>query len=141
MGKQKFLPAKRERRLENIRNKLFKKNIASKNITPVAIVKGMALLINFLSPDLKDLSSSKIREIELLKGKIDAKLNKIEQNNAMWSRLPVIKNKSLIIPLLLFFSLAALLWRSFSLEDPNLLPSQLLDKPFPEFNLEDMTMV
>ena len=40
--------------------------IASKNITPVAIVKGMALLINFLSPDLKDLSSSKIREIECL---------------------------------------------------------------------------
>ena len=56
----------------------------------------------------------------------------------MWARLPVIKNKSLIIPLLLFISLAALLWRSFSLEDPSLLPSQLLDKPFPEFNLEDL---
>ena len=46
--------------------KLFKKNIASKNITPVIIVNGMALLMNFLSPDLKDLSSSKIREIECL---------------------------------------------------------------------------
>ena len=50
----------------------------------------------------------------------------------------MITNKSLIIPLVLFSSLAVLLWRSFSLEDPSLLPSQLLDKPFPEFNLEDL---
>ena len=50
----------------------------------------------------------------------------------------MITNKSLIIPLVLFSSLAVLLWRSFSSEDPSLLPSQLLDKPFPEFNLEDL---
>jgi hypothetical protein len=45
---------------------LFKEYIANKNNTPVMKVKGMALLINFLNPDLKDSSSSKIREIECL---------------------------------------------------------------------------
>ena len=37
-----------------------------KNITAVTKVKGIALVINFLSPDLKDLSNSKIRVIECL---------------------------------------------------------------------------
>ncbi|MAI42219.1 MAG: DsbE family thiol:disulfide interchange protein [Gammaproteobacteria bacterium] len=50
----------------------------------------------------------------------------------------MIMNKSLIIPLLCFFLLIVLLWRSFSLEDPHFLPSQLIDKPFPKFNLEDL---
>ena len=46
--------------------KLFKKYIANKNITTVTKVKGIALIINFLSPGLKDLSNSKIRVIECL---------------------------------------------------------------------------
>ena len=40
--------------------------IAIKNIIPVAKVKGIALLINFSNPALKDLSSSKISVIECL---------------------------------------------------------------------------
>ena len=42
---------------------LLKKYTAHKNITPVTKVKGIALLINFFNPDLKDLSSSKIKVI------------------------------------------------------------------------------
>ena len=42
------------------------KGIANKNNTPVTKVKGMALFINFLSPDLKELSNSKVRVIECL---------------------------------------------------------------------------
>ena len=42
------------------------KNSAIKNITPVTKVNGIALLINFFSPDLKELSSSKINVIECL---------------------------------------------------------------------------
>ena len=38
----------------------------NKNITPVTKVKGIALFINFFSPNLKDLSSSKTNEIECL---------------------------------------------------------------------------
>ena len=44
----------------------FQKNIANRNITPVISVKGIALLINFLSPLLIDLSNSKINLIECL---------------------------------------------------------------------------
>ena len=38
---------------------------------------------------------SKIREIELLKGKIDAKLNKIEQNNAKKFRRYCVASKDI----------------------------------------------
>ena len=44
----------------------MKKNIDIKNINPVPKVKGIALLKNFLSPALKDLSSWKISLIECL---------------------------------------------------------------------------
>ena len=40
----------------------------------------------------------------------------------------------LFIPLLLFFVLAAFLWKGLSI-DPRELPSALIDKPFPEFTL------
>ena len=45
---------------------MFRKNIAIKKPIPVITVKGIDLIINFLSPDLKDLSSSKISVIECL---------------------------------------------------------------------------
>ena len=37
---------------------MFKKNIAIKNVSPVTKVKGSAFLMNFLSPNLKELSNS-----------------------------------------------------------------------------------
>ena len=43
----------------------------------------------------------------------------------------------LFIPLLLFFVLAAFLWKGLSI-DPRELPSALLDKPFPEFSLSPL---
>jgi hypothetical protein len=46
--------------------KLFNRYTAIKNIAPVIKVRGIALFINFFSPDLKDLSSSKIKVIECL---------------------------------------------------------------------------
>ena len=39
------------------------------------------------------------------------------------------------VPLAVFLPLAAVLYLGFSLRDPQLLPSALLDKPFPEFDL------
>ena len=47
---------------------MVKKSIpaTNKNITAVTKVKGIAFVINFLSPGLKDLSNSKIRVIECL---------------------------------------------------------------------------
>ncbi len=45
------------------------------------------------------------------------------------------ENKSLLVPLVLFVLLVALLGRGFGLKDPHLLPSELIDRPFPEFAL------
>ena len=45
---------------------MFKKYIAIKNVIPVIKVKGIALEINFLKPNLKDLSSSYINPKECL---------------------------------------------------------------------------
>ena len=47
-------------------------------------------------------------------------------------------NKSLLIPLFVFVLLVVLLAYGFSLKDPHLLPSQLIDQPFPEFSLADL---
>lgn len=43
--------------------------------------------------------------------------------------------KSLLIPLGIFVGLVALLAVGFTLKDPHLLPSQMIDRPFPEFKL------
>lgn len=40
-----------------------------------------------------------------------------------------------VAPVAVFLPLAAVLYLGFSLRDPQLLPSALLDKPFPEFDL------
>lgn len=39
------------------------------------------------------------------------------------------------VPTLVFAALVLLLWRSFDLDDPHQLPSSLLNKPFPAFEL------
>lgn len=44
----------------------------------------------------------------------------------------------LLIPLGLFFLLITILSLGFRLEDPHLLPSVLIDRPFPEFALSDL---
>ncbi len=46
--------------------------------------------------------------------------------------------KSLLIPLGAFFTLVAILAIGFSLEDPHKLPSELIDRPFPEFSLQSV---
>ena len=46
--------------------------------------------------------------------------------------------RSLLVPLGVFLLLLALLWLGFGLKDPHLLPSALLDKPFPDFRLPDL---
>lgn len=47
-------------------------------------------------------------------------------------------NKSLLIPLVVFILLVTVLAFGFRLEDPHYLPSELIDKPFPEFSLRDL---
>ena len=44
----------------------------------------------------------------------------------------------LLVPLVVFLALAGLLALGFGLQDPRLLPSALIDKPFPEFALRDL---
>ena len=44
----------------------------------------------------------------------------------------------LLIPLGLFFLLITILSLGFRLEDPHLLPSVLIDRPFPDFALSDL---
>ena len=44
-------------------------------------------------------------------------------------------NAKRLLPLAVFAALAATLYLGFSLRDPHLLPSALLDKPVPEFDL------
>jgi cytochrome c biogenesis protein CcmG, thiol:disulfide interchange protein DsbE len=46
--------------------------------------------------------------------------------------------KSLLIPLVVFALLVVFLALGFRLQDPRLLPSVLIDKPFPAFELEDL---
>lgn len=47
-------------------------------------------------------------------------------------------NKSLLIPFVVFVLLVAVLAFGFRLEDPHYLPSELIDKPFPAFQLSDL---
>lgn len=47
-------------------------------------------------------------------------------------------NKSLLIPLGVFVLLVVFLALGFQLKDPHLLPSELINKPFPEFELQDL---
>lgn len=47
-------------------------------------------------------------------------------------------NKSLLIPFVVFVALVAVLAVGFRLEDPHLLPSELIDRPFPEFSLRSL---
>jgi len=47
-------------------------------------------------------------------------------------------SKSLLIPLAVFILLATVLAFGFRLEDPHYLPSELIDRPFPEFELGDL---
>ena len=48
-------------------------------------------------------------------------------------------NKSLLIPLGVFIGLVILLALGFGLRDPHFLPSQLIDKPFPQFSLAELS--
>ena len=47
-------------------------------------------------------------------------------------------NRSLLIPLGVFILLVVFLALGFRLQDPHLLPSALIDRPFPEFALKDL---
>lgn len=51
---------------------------------------------------------------------------------------PVSFNKSLLIPLVVFVLLVVFLALGFRLSDPHLLPSVLINKPFPDFALKDL---
>jgi cytochrome c biogenesis protein CcmG/thiol:disulfide interchange protein DsbE len=42
-----------------------------------------------------------------------------------------------LIPLIIFLALALLLWRGLG-KDPSIIPSPLIDKPFPAFSLTDL---
>ena len=46
--------------------------------------------------------------------------------------------KSLLIPLGIFVGLVIILAAGFTLKDPHLLPSQMVDKPFPTFKLHEL---
>lgn len=46
--------------------------------------------------------------------------------------------RSLLIPLAVFITLAGFLAVGFTLKDPHLLPSQMINKPFPEFKLAEL---
>ena len=56
--------------------------------------------------------------------------------NSMTKELTL--RKSLLVPLGVFVLLLAFLWLGFGLKDPRLLPSVLIDKPFPVFELPDL---
>ncbi|MBQ74388.1 MAG: DsbE family thiol:disulfide interchange protein [Gammaproteobacteria bacterium] len=47
-------------------------------------------------------------------------------------------NKNLLIPLTAFVLLVIVLAFGFRLEDPHYLPSELINRPFPEFSLQDL---
>ena len=47
-------------------------------------------------------------------------------------------NKNLLIPLGVFLLLVVFLGLGFQLRDPHFLPSELIDRPFPEFELVDL---
>jgi len=47
-------------------------------------------------------------------------------------------NKSLLIPLVVFVVLVITLGVGFSLKDPHILPSELIDRPFPEFDAAEL---
>lgn len=47
-------------------------------------------------------------------------------------------NKSLLVPLIVFLLLVVFLALGFQLKDPHFLPSELINKPFPEFALKDL---
>lgn len=46
--------------------------------------------------------------------------------------------KSLLIPLVIFLGLVGILAAGFNLKDPHLLPSELIDQPFPDFALVEL---
>ena len=47
-------------------------------------------------------------------------------------------NKSLLIPLIVFILLVITLGIGFSLKDPHILPSELIDRPFPDFQAAEL---
>ncbi len=47
-------------------------------------------------------------------------------------------NRSLLIPLVVFLLLVLILASGFWLKDPHYLPSELINKPFPAFELQDL---
>ena len=47
-------------------------------------------------------------------------------------------NKSLLIPLIVFILLVVTLGVGFSLKDPHILPSELIDRPFPDFEAAEL---
>jgi len=46
--------------------------------------------------------------------------------------------KSLLVPLGVFLALVGILAVGFTLEDPHYLPSELIDRPFPEFSAREL---
>ncbi len=48
-------------------------------------------------------------------------------------------NKTLLIPLAAFLALVVILAAGFQLKDPHILPTVLIDRPFPEFELASLT--
>jgi len=61
------------------------------------------------------------------------RFHQIEESLAIMSRL------KLFIPVLVFFALAIMLWRGLYL-DPRTLPSVLIDKPLPDFELRTVEL-
>ena len=57
-----------------------------------------------------------------------------EKRSGTWGGL----NKTLLIPLGIFLILIVVLANGFNLDDPHLLPSVLIDRPFPAFELSEL---
>jgi cytochrome c biogenesis protein CcmG, thiol:disulfide interchange protein DsbE len=49
-----------------------------------------------------------------------------------------VSRQSLLIPLAIFIALVVILAFGFRLEDPHLLPSEMINRPFPEFSLREL---
>ncbi|MBV1878530.1 MAG: DsbE family thiol:disulfide interchange protein [Pseudomonadales bacterium] len=72
-----------------------------------------------------------------LEGSLEGSLEGNVEDNAEPESLGPL-NKTLLIPLLVFLVLVVVLAIGFKLEDPHLLPSALINRPFPEFELVDL---
>ena len=68
----------------------------------------------------------------------EAQMGQSESGRVEAPQNPSSVKKTLLIPLGVFLTLVIILALGFRLEDPHLLPSVLIDRPFPEFELTEL---